>query len=63
MPTLEVTTSYQVSEADLITALKDAANGNQRHGYIEVSFTEGDYTGGNDAPITVNLVMVESEAT
>lgn len=63
MPSLEVTTSYQVAEADLINVLKDAANSNQRHGYIEVSFTEGDYTGGNDAPIIVNLVMVESAAT
>lgn len=56
-----VHTAYrQISEEELINTLKGSANANQREGFIRVTFTEGDYTGGNDAPCTFDLMMAES---
>lgn len=60
MPQLEHTIYTQLTEAELIDALKGSANGNQREGFIRVTFTEGDYSGGNDAPCTFDLMMAES---
>lgn len=56
-----VHTAYrEISEEELINTLRASANANQREGFIRVTFTAGDYTGGNDAPCKFDLLMAES---
>lgn len=50
---------YVPEETDLALALREAANNNNRTGWVHVSFETGDYTGGNDSALFVNLIMVE----
>jgi len=60
MPELEHTIYTQINETELIDILKGSANANQREGFIRVTFIEGDYSGGNDAACTFDLMMAES---
>ena len=50
---------YVPEESDLALALRSAANNNNREVMLHLTFETGDYTGGNDSALFVDVVSAE----